>query len=84
MTKGMNLDEDEDPLTKAIASAQSAGPHLVAVLSQQQDTVSVFQTHTAGVKLSVGLGALLKSVMPGLSREQKRTFLQEMLKEWRS
>ena len=75
---------EREQLISAFDAAQANGRYLVAVLSQQQDAVSVFQTHTAGVKLSVGLGALLKSVMPGLSREQKRTFLQEMLKEWRS
>ena len=80
----MRPSTEREQLDSAINAAQSAGPYLVAVLSQKQDAVSVFQSHTAGVKLSVGLGALLKTVMPGLSREQKRTFLQEMLKEWRS
>ncbi len=71
-------------IEEAIEAAKANGRYLVAVLSQEADAVRVVEQHTEGVKLSVGLGALLKSVMPDLNRHQRRTFLEEMLKEWRA
>lgn len=71
-------------IEEAIEAAKQNGRYLVAVLSQESDAVRVVEQHTEGVKMSVGLGALLKAVMPDLNRQQRRTFLEELLKEWRS
>ena len=77
-------DIPRDELEDALADARRSGRYLVAVFTQEADAVRVFHDHTPGVKLSLGLGALLKSVMPDLDKDAKRRFLEEMLKEWRS
>lgn len=79
------MSEDiEEALADAVAAAVTSGRYCVAVMSQDADAVAVFQAHTPGVRLSAGIGALLRQVMPPMHRSEMRVFLEELLREWQA
>lgn len=59
------------------------GNNVFAWMEAKDDAVHVSQTHTAGVNLAIGCGALVKSVLGRLDPMSERKFLEEFITELR-